>query len=136
MTWCVACGRFVGFGRSVVRYTEWVWWKGETLAGDFDREAVGLELYSHAGDTEADFDLFENVNVATDPANKATLAQMHREVLAQWGAVDCNGLYTSKAACDASAACAWCTSAAVPAACNTLADATALPSSVFTCDKV
>jgi hypothetical protein len=51
-------------------------------------------------------------------------------------AVDCNGKYTTKATCDADAACAWCTSAAVPAACNTLADARSLPPSVFTCDKI
>lgn len=51
-------------------------------------------------------------------------------------AVDCNDKYTTKTTCDADAACAWCTSAAVPAACNTLADARSLPPSVFTCDKI
>ena len=50
--------------------------------------------------------------------------------------VDCNDKYKTQASCDADAECSWCTSAAVPAACNTLADAKSLPPTVFTCDKV
>jgi hypothetical protein len=50
--------------------------------------------------------------------------------------VDCNDKYTTKASCDADPACSWCTSAAVPSACNTLADARGLPPAVFTCDKI
>jgi hypothetical protein len=30
---------------------------GEKLVGDFSKEPAGVELYSHSGDTEADFDL-------------------------------------------------------------------------------
>jgi tripeptidyl-peptidase-1 len=35
----------------------------------------------------------------------------------------CNGVFSTQAACDAAAACTWCKSAAVPSACNTLANA-------------
>jgi hypothetical protein len=31
---------------------------GEKLVGDFSKEPAGVELYSHSGDTEADFDLY------------------------------------------------------------------------------
>jgi hypothetical protein len=39
------------------RYTEWTWWDGTNLVGNFSREPVGVELYPHKGDTEADFDM-------------------------------------------------------------------------------
>ena len=51
-------------------------------------------------------------------------------------AEDCLDKYHEQASCDSDTACAWCTSGAVPAACNTLANAKRLPESVFTCDKV
>ena len=50
--------------------------------------------------------------------------------------VDCFDKYTTRSGCDGDAKCTWCTSGAVPPACNTLADAKTLPPSVFTCDKV
>ena len=34
---------------------------GEKLVGDFSKEPAGVELYSHSGDTEADFDLYATV---------------------------------------------------------------------------
>ena len=43
--------------------------------------------------------------------------------------------HKDKAACNADAACIWCTSGAVPPACNSLADASRLPPSVFACNK-
>ena len=46
----------------------------------------------------------------------------------------CNGVYTTQTACDAVAACTWCKSAAVPSACNTIANAGRLPPGVFACD--
>lgn len=49
---------------------------------------------------------------------------------------DCENTHSTKAACDADAACAWCTSAAVPPSCERIADAKRLPPSVFKCDKV
>ncbi len=49
---------------------------------------------------------------------------------------DCFDKHKAKADCDADKACAWCTSGAVPPACNTIEDAKSLPPSVFTCDKV
>ena len=50
--------------------------------------------------------------------------------------VDCENTHSTKAACDADVACAWCTSAAVPPSCERIADAKRLPPSVFKCDKV
>ncbi len=50
--------------------------------------------------------------------------------------VDCENTHATKTTCDADAACAWCTSAAVPPSCERIADAKRLPPSVFKCDKV
>jgi hypothetical protein len=52
--------------------------------------------------------------------------------------VDCNDKYFTKTSCDADDACSWCISPSIPGNrhCNTLADARALPTSVFTCDKL
>ena len=50
------------------RATFWMPWLGEKLAADFDKGPAAVELYAHAGDTEADFDAFENVNVASQNA--------------------------------------------------------------------
>jgi hypothetical protein len=47
---------------------------------------------------------------------------------------DCYDLYKTQASCDKNPGCTWCASAAVPSACNTLADAKGLPPAVFTCD--
>ena len=44
--------------------------------------------------------------------------------------------YTDAGSCDADKGCSWCKSAAVKAACRTMAQAKSLPSAVFTCDKV
>jgi hypothetical protein len=48
-------------------------------------------------------------------------------------AAACDGL--GEAACKAAPGCAWCVSAAVPAACYTDSDAARLPPGVFACDK-
>lgn len=66
------------------RYTAWMWWDGKKLKADFSKDPAGVELYAHTGDTEADFDLFENENVAGDAANKAAVAQLHAMVTKQW----------------------------------------------------
>ena len=58
------------------------------------------------------------------------------KALGKGSAGGCFSDHATKASCDASAGCAWCTSAAVPPACNTLADARKLPPSVFKCDKL
>ena len=56
---CQLSGAFVVVaGR---RYTVWLWWDGSRLVGDFARPPVGVELYAHSGDTEADFDLYVSV---------------------------------------------------------------------------
>lgn len=47
------------------RCTLWMPWIGEKLAADFEAGPVAVELYSHNGDNEVDFDQFENENVAT-----------------------------------------------------------------------
>merc|ERR1711941_64512 len=38
------------------RHTVWLHWDGKNLVGDFGRPPVGIELYSHAGDKESNFD--------------------------------------------------------------------------------
>lgn len=65
-----------------------------------------------------------------------TAAEARKLLVKVEAPVDCFDKYTTKGSCDADAACAWCTSGAVPPACNSLADAKTLPPSVFTCDKV
>ena len=45
------------------RYTEWVRWNGTELRPEWS-ENIGVELYDHQGDTENDFDAYENVNIA------------------------------------------------------------------------
>ena len=45
------------------RYTEWVEWNGEKLQPNWEN-VIGKELYDHQGDTENDFDAFENINLA------------------------------------------------------------------------
>ena len=50
-------------------------WLGEKLVGDFDRAPAATELYSHAGDTEADFDAFENENLAGLAAHATVVAE-------------------------------------------------------------
>ena len=49
---------------------------------------------------------------------------------------DCYGDHKTQARCDGASGCAWCTSGAVPPACNSLAEARSLPPAVFSCDKV
>eukprot|EP01060_Flectonema_neradi_P004721 TRINITY_DN1309_c0_g1_i8.p1 TRINITY_DN1309_c0_g1~~TRINITY_DN1309_c0_g1_i8.p1 ORF type:complete len:502 (+),score=123.63 TRINITY_DN1309_c0_g1_i8:60-1565(+) len=66
------------------RYTTWMWWDGVNLVGDFSRPPVGEELYSHAGDTEDDFNTFENVNVVNVPANQQVVKDMRSRVEKQW----------------------------------------------------
>lgn len=50
--------------------TQWSRWDGDSLSARWD-EPVGIELYSHVGDTgvaRAAFDSYENVNLAGNPA--------------------------------------------------------------------
>merc|ERR550514_2092422 len=49
------------------------------------------------------------------------------------GAASCDGL--SEGSCESTSGCEWCTSAAVPSACHTEADAKALPPAVFFCSS-
>jgi hypothetical protein len=59
-----------------------MWWDGENLVGDFSRPPAAIELYSHQGDDESDFDAYENVNVA--PSNSAVVQDMLGVAKAQW----------------------------------------------------
>ena len=72
---------------------QWMYWNGTNLACDFSKPPAGVELYSHAWDTEAAFDLFENVNVATDPKNKQVVGELHAMVEKQWGRGSCKEGY-------------------------------------------
>lgn len=89
-TSCVHTARtnFSAMGYSVRtalwRYTIWLHWDGARLQGDFSRAPVAVELYGHAGDTEADMDAYENANVAAEPKHKATLESMYALAQAHW----------------------------------------------------
>ena len=65
------------------RCTLWMWWDAKNLRGDFSRAPAAVELYSHSGDGEADFDAFENANEAA--ANADVVAQMLARAKTQWG---------------------------------------------------
>ena len=66
----------------VYRFTRWA--KFDTKTGrptnwkpfNISDTSVKYELYDHSGDMEADFDRFENVNLATDVAHLAVLKSM------------------------------------------------------------
>eukprot|EP00041_Stephanoeca_diplocostata_P033162 m.1087975 g.1087975 ORF g.1087975 m.1087975 type:complete len:725 (+) comp24285_c0_seq20:131-2305(+) len=64
------------------------WWgKFDDVAGRprFDLEPLGVELYDHRNDSEADFDAFENVNVAGTSAFYNTTTTLLLELLkATW----------------------------------------------------
>ena len=70
---------FIGYSVRTTRwrYTEWLRFNGTLLHGDFGQR-VANELYDHAGDTGSahDWDAFENENVAADPANADTVAEL------------------------------------------------------------
>ena len=53
------------------RYTAWAKFNGTLNRADFDT-LLGEELYDHRGDTNTDFNAFENTNVVSDPENAAT----------------------------------------------------------------
>jgi len=57
-------------------------WLGEKLAGDFVAGPAATELYAHQGDTEADFDAFENENVAAE--NKEVVSKHYAMAKKQW----------------------------------------------------
>ena len=58
------------------RLTLWVRWDGATLRPDWGR-LNATELYDHRADTaDADFDAFENANVAADQAHAPVIARL------------------------------------------------------------
>jgi len=74
----------------VWRCTFWMWWNGEKLEADWARAPVAIELYSHEGDTEADFDAFENTNVASQ--NEAIVQQHMVIAKKQWQKTDATAI--------------------------------------------
>lgn len=66
------------------RYTEWVGYENATYTPIWDRhypgsrpqELIWRELYDHRGDVGSNWQDFEQVNVATDPANAAVVAAL------------------------------------------------------------
>lgn len=64
------------------RATFWMPWLGDKLAADFDRGPAAVELYSHDGDAESDFNAFENANVAA--SNPDIVAKHFTIAKAQW----------------------------------------------------
>ena len=74
-----------------IRTTDWrysEWWRfhsdNVTNVVRTDLPPLGVELYAHSGDDETNFDAFENVNVAADPAHAATVAKMHALCQKHW----------------------------------------------------
>jgi len=61
------------------RYTEWFKFNTTTLKADFNR-TIATELYDHAGDTGGNFDEYDQVNVASDPAN-AKVVKEHAQIV-------------------------------------------------------
>ena len=57
-------------------------WLGAKLEADFAKGPAAVELYAHTGDTEADFDAFENENVAS--SNAAVVAHHLTIAKKQW----------------------------------------------------
>lgn len=66
------------------RYTVWLRWDGTRLQGDFDSSPVGVELYSHQGDTDFDFDKFENENLADQAKYDTIIKKMHGIAVKHW----------------------------------------------------
>ncbi|EDQ88843.1 uncharacterized protein MONBRDRAFT_32660 [Monosiga brevicollis MX1] len=64
------------------RYTEWVEWNGVDFKPEWDKLVAG-ELYNHTGDTNMDFDAFENYNEYDDqPDVVRQLSQMLHDAVA------------------------------------------------------
>lgn len=76
------------------RYTAWMYWNGTLLVPDFGRDPAGIELYAHSGDMEANFDMFENDNVASK--HQAIVNELHAMAVTQWAHGDC---HSSKKPC-------------------------------------
>eukprot|EP00940_MAST-03C_sp_MAST-3C-sp2_P001200 g1200.t1 len=89
-TSCVQTARenFTAMGYSVRtqdwRYTVWLHWDGNNLKGDFDRPPIGVELYAHDGDSGANFNTFENTNLAEDPAHEDVRNRLHAVAFSHW----------------------------------------------------
>lgn len=83
---------FMGYSiRSISwRMTIWARWNSTTLCPDWTDPANQVELYDHREDhTPLDLDSFENINVATDPANVAVLCTMTKFIHAHFGSPGC-----------------------------------------------
>lgn len=64
------------------RCTFWMPWDGQRLAADFDKGPEAVELYAHRWDDEADYDAFENTNLAAK--NRAVVAEHLAIARRQW----------------------------------------------------
>lgn len=65
------------------RYTEWFAYNGTTLKADMNT-TVAVELYDHTDDLGDDFDAYDQVNLASDPASAADVAAGARIVREGW----------------------------------------------------
>ena len=64
-------------------------WNGTLLLPDFSKPAAAVELYAHSGDDESNFDMYENENVASNPANAEVVSHLHAMAEAQWSRGRC-----------------------------------------------
>ena len=71
---------------SAWRFTEWYAWDGARCVARFDAAPIGTELYSHAGQKPypLDFNAWENVNVADDPANADAVKGLRAKLFARF----------------------------------------------------
>ena len=70
------------------RFTLWAEWNGTSLCPEWHNAANKIELYDHRRDMEtANFDDFENINVAAD--NAGVVTQMTALVHSSFGSSNC-----------------------------------------------
>ena len=70
------------------RFTLWAEWNGTSLCPEWNNAANKIELYDHRRDMEAaNFDDFENINVAAD--NAGVVTQMTALVHSSFGSSNC-----------------------------------------------
>ena len=72
------------------RFTEWCQFNYTSAYPEWSAENISkceLELYDHQGDTGTDpsaIDDFDNANLAYLPAHAATVAALHKQIIAEW----------------------------------------------------
>ena len=67
------------------RYTEWFKYVDGKAPAPVDfNQTVAVELYDHENDDGSDMDFYDQVNVASDPANAQVVAELAAMVRGGW----------------------------------------------------